>query len=99
MIRVVIACGRDWIPGDPCRQATPLGVVAGIADARERAARDGWTVDGDRADALAVDVCPACTRREIEGPTARRRATDRQPAVDACALPCCRPADRLRGRA
>lgn len=56
---VVIRCQRDWTPGDPCRNATPIGVVDDLEHARAMAARDGWSHDPG-----AGDACPACTRRE-----------------------------------
>lgn len=85
----VIRCGRDWTPGDPCRQAEPVGVIRDFTAGRRIARAKGWTTVFDPDTLDVIDRCPACTRRETEGGT-RRRAGDRRP-VDDCALPCHRP--------
>lgn len=61
---VVLRCEQDWTPGDPCRVATPVGVVDDLAAARAVAARlFGW--DTDEA---GRDRCPACRRRAEVAP-------------------------------
>lgn len=60
MIRAVLACeGREG--HFPCKQATPVGVVANGADARRIAKREGWTHKVYNGHVL--DLCPACTLR------------------------------------
>jgi hypothetical protein len=67
---LVLSCDGSWDDGRmPCRGALPLGTV-GVGQGRYEAARQGWTSNA-RAfaprDFRPVDLCPACSRRELEG--------------------------------
>lgn len=67
--RVVLSC--DGTEGTlPCRQAIPVGEVLTGAQARSIAARAGWS-SNLRAfpprGFLPSDLCPACTKRKVEG--------------------------------
>jgi len=70
--RVVLSCdGQEGVY--PCRQAVPVGAVLTGNEARRIAAGQGWSSRWSTArehahDYRLQDLCPACTRRDLESP-------------------------------
>lgn len=82
-IRAVLACDGDWRPGDPCRQAIPVGIAANAQSARRTAATvGGWStsVDWTTTPPITRDLCPACSKRRLEAliPKPRINPTETQ---------------------
>lgn len=65
--RVVLACDGEWPLGVRCRQAQPVGEVLTGSQARHEARLQGWSAP--LIGGLIADLCPACTRRRLEGRT------------------------------
>lgn len=62
--RVVLSCdGQAGI--HECRQAIPVGAVLTGRDARHTAKAEGWSAQ--QVGGRVLDLCPACTRRLVEG--------------------------------
>lgn len=62
--RVVLSCDGDR-HGQSCRGAIPVGAVLNGAQARYQAGREGWS--SALVGNVVRDLCPACTKRALEG--------------------------------